>query len=122
MNCTPIVRQHLIIGGAVFLTKYTMDRVLGREKSYKSIAEERNVGLSPLKRWADCYLEHGMEELASSYTNYTCPYYMNENGALISATAVHYNLPTDFTLLNGANQLKEGGIDALKPKKKGVYP
>ncbi|MGY3314581.1 transposase [Peribacillus simplex] len=51
------------------MTKYTMDRVLGTEKSYKSIAEERNVGLSPLKRWADCYLEHGMEELASSYTN-----------------------------------------------------
>ncbi|MFE3977291.1 MULTISPECIES: IS3 family transposase [unclassified Peribacillus] len=114
------------------MTKYTIDEksnavleYLKGKKSYKSIAQERNVGLSPLKRWVDRYLEHGMEGLASSYTNYTLPFklevltYMNENGASISATAVHYNLPSDSTLLNWANQLKEGGIDALKPKKKG---
>jgi hypothetical protein len=52
MNCTPIVRQHLTIGGAVFLTKYSIDEktnavleYLEGKKSYKSIAQERNVGL-----------------------------------------------------------------------------
>ena len=132
MNCTPIVRQHLTIGGAVFLTKYTIDEksnavleYLEGKKSYKSIAQERNVGLSPLKRWVARYLKHGMEGLVSSYTNYTLPFklevlkYMNEYGASINETAVHYNLPSDSTLLNWANQFKEGGIDALKPKKKG---
>lgn len=44
---------------------------------------------------------------------------MNEYGASINEIAVHYNLPSDSTLLNWANQFKEGGIDALKPKKKG---
>ncbi|MGW6384345.1 helix-turn-helix domain-containing protein, partial [Peribacillus butanolivorans] len=44
---------------------------------------------------------------------------MNEYGASISETTVHYNLPSDSTLLKWANQLKEGGIDALKSKKKG---
>ncbi|MGE7768774.1 helix-turn-helix domain-containing protein [Peribacillus sp. NPDC096540] len=44
---------------------------------------------------------------------------MKEYGASICETAVHYNLPSDSTLLKWANQLKEGGIDALKPKKKG---
>ncbi|MGW6233732.1 helix-turn-helix domain-containing protein [Peribacillus butanolivorans] len=44
---------------------------------------------------------------------------MNEYGASFSETAVHYNLPSDSTLLKWSNQLKEGGIDALKPKKKG---
>ncbi|MGE7184097.1 transposase [Peribacillus sp. NPDC006672] len=114
------------------MTKYTKDEkshavleYLEGKKTYKSIAQERNVSLSPLKGWVARYLEHGMEGLASSYTNYTLPFklevltYMNENGASISATAVHYNLPSDSTLLNWANQLKEGGIDALKPKKKG---
>ncbi|MDF1996453.1 transposase [Peribacillus frigoritolerans] len=77
LNCTPIVRQHLTIGGAVFLTKYTIEEksnavleYLEGKKSYKSIAQERNVGLSPLKRWIARYLKHGMEGLVSSYTNY----------------------------------------------------
>ncbi|MCM3677443.1 hypothetical protein M3699_27670, partial [Peribacillus simplex] len=42
LNCTPIVRQHLTIGGAVFLTKYTIDEksnavleYLEGKKSYK---------------------------------------------------------------------------------------
>jgi transposase len=66
-----------------------------------------------------------MEGLVSSYTNYTLPFkpevlkYMNEYGTSINETAVHYNLPSDSTLLKWENQLKEGGIDALKPKKKG---
>ncbi|MGW6384945.1 transposase [Peribacillus butanolivorans] len=114
------------------MTKYTIDEkllavleYLEGKKSYKSIAQERNVGLSPLKRWVARYLEHGMEGIASSYTNYTLPFklevlnYMNEYGASISETAVHYNLPSDSTLLKWSNQLKEGGIDVLKPKKKG---
>lgn len=44
---------------------------------------------------------------------------MNEYGASINETAVHYNLPSDSTLLNWANQFKGGGLDALKPEKKG---
>jgi hypothetical protein len=41
VNCTPIVRQYLTIGGAVFLTKYTIDEKsnaileLEGKKSYK---------------------------------------------------------------------------------------
>ncbi|MCD1159593.1 helix-turn-helix domain-containing protein [Peribacillus frigoritolerans] len=44
---------------------------------------------------------------------------MNEYGTSINETAVHYNLPSDSTSLNWANRFKEGGLDALKPEKKG---
>ncbi|USK31291.1 transposase (plasmid) [Bacillus sp. CMF21] len=50
------------------MTKYTIDEksnavleYLEGKKSYKSIAQERNVSLSPLKRWVARYLKHGMD-------------------------------------------------------------
>ncbi|MCT1390854.1 hypothetical protein M4D76_21515 [Peribacillus frigoritolerans] len=63
------------------MTKYTIDEksnavleYLKGEKNHKSITQERNVGLSPLKSWVARYLKHGMEGLVSPYTNYTLPF------------------------------------------------
>jgi transposase len=132
MNCTPIVRHNITIGGAVFMSKYSTEEKLeavlayleGKE-SYKAIAKERKMSMAPLKRWVLRYREHGVEGLVSSYTNYDIEFkmdilhYMNEFGASINETAARYNLASDYTVLRWKRQFEAGGIDALQPMKKG---
>ncbi|MGE7274695.1 helix-turn-helix domain-containing protein [Brevibacillus panacihumi] len=64
-------------------------------KSFKTIAEEREMSLAPLKRWVMRYREHGVEGLVSTYTNYGIQFkidvlnYMNEFVASMFETAAH---------------------------------
>jgi transposase len=132
MNCTPIVRHNLTMEVQFFMTKYATEEKLEAvlaylegKASYKTIAEERRMSTAPLKRWVTRYQEHGLEGLVSSYTTYDIPFkmdvlnYMNEFGASINETAARYNLASDATVHNWKREFEAGGIDALKPKKKG---
>ena len=95
------------------------------KKSYKTIAEERNISITPLKKWVMRYREHGPEGLVPSYTNYEIQFkmdvlnYMNEFGASMNETAAHFNLASDATVLSWKRQFDAGGINALQSKKKG---
>ena len=91
MNCTPIVRHHLTIGGAVFLTKYTVDEksnavleYLKGKKIYKSIAK-KEIGVLPSEKMGRSLSKTwDGRTCLKSYTNYTLPFklevlkYMNE--------------------------------------------
>lgn len=114
------------------MAKYSTDEKLEAvldylegKKSLKTIAEERRMSLSPLKRWVMRYREHGTEGLESTYTNHGIQFkmdvlnYMNEFGASMYETAAHFNLASDATVLTWKRQFDAGGIGALQSKKKG---
>lgn len=114
------------------MAKYSTDEKLEAvleylegKKSLNTIAEERRMSLSPLKRWVMRYREHGIEGLVSTYTNHGIQFkmdvlnYMNEFGASMYETAAHFNLASDATVLSWKRQFDAGGINALQSKKKG---
>jgi transposase-like protein len=58
MNCTPIVRHYLAIGGAVFLSKFNLDlkieaiyQHLSGNEGIKSIAKSLGINHEVLRMW-----------------------------------------------------------------------
>ena len=114
------------------MTKYVIEEKLEAvleylkgHKSYQTLAEERKMSMTPLKRWVLRYQKYGIDGLLSTYTNYDYKFkidvlnYMNEFKASINETAAHFNIASDATVLNWKRQFEAGGIDALLPRKKG---
>lgn len=114
------------------MTKYSSEQKLEAvlaylegKASYNVIASDRNMSTAPLKRWVLRYREHGVKGLVSDYTRYSIPFkmdvlnYMHEFEASINETAARFNLASDATVLIWKRLFEEGGVDALKPKKKG---
>ncbi|WP_157277501.1 IS3 family transposase [Paenibacillus taiwanensis] len=95
------------------------------KKSYRTIADERNMSSAPIKRWVARFKEHGVAGLISTYTNHDVQfkmdvlYYMKEHGASVNETATRFNLSTDATILRWIKQYEAGGMSALISKKKG---
>lgn len=95
------------------------------KKSYKTIAVERNIDTTSLKKWVMRYRKHGAESLVSTYTNYEIQFkmdvlnYMYEFGASLNETAAHFNLASSATVFTWKRQFEAGGIDALQSQIKG---
>jgi transposase len=132
VNCTPIVRQHLTIGGAFLLAKFTAEEKIKAVKRYlkghtgcPTIAQEIGVHVSKLQYWVKKYQYHGIEAFLNTYTKYTAEFkldvisYMNEHGTSIIETAAIFNLSSESILWNWHNTLNTQGWAALKAKKKG---
>jgi transposase len=132
LNCTPIVRHHLTIGGAFLMAKFTVEeksnavkRYINGNQSQQTIADSIGVDESVFRTWIQQYQFHGEKAFEKSYTSYTLQYkldvlnYMNEQGSSIRETAAIFNIPAPSTLFQWKKQLETQGIEALEPKKKG---
>ncbi|USK87550.1 transposase [Peribacillus asahii] len=86
------------------MTKYSLelkvkavfDYLEGKD-SFNTVANRYNVSLTPLKNWVAHYIEHGIEGLTHTYTNYNRRFkmdvltYMTDFGVSITqAAAVYY--------------------------------
>ncbi|QNK50262.1 helix-turn-helix domain-containing protein [Brevibacterium sp. PAMC23299] len=114
------------------MTKYSLELKLkavlayleGRD-SFRTVANQFNISLTPLKQWVAHYKEHGIEGLMSTYTNYDISFkmdvlnYMNDFGVSSTHAAAVYNIASPSTITNWLKQLEEYGVDALETKKKG---
>jgi transposase len=132
LNCTPIVRHHLTIGGAVFLSKFSPEEKLKAVQSYftgnesfRRIAARIGTEHKTIRKWLALYRAHGMEGLIVRYTNNSVEFkmdvlrFMNETGTSLLDTAARYNIPAPSTISQWKRVLEERGIDALQPMKKG---
>lgn len=132
MNCTPIVRHNLSIGGVFLLAKFTNDEKIHAVKRYlegnvgcNTIAKEMGVHVSKLQYWVRKYEYHGKQAFIKTYIKYTTQYkldvlkYMNEHGTSIFDTAARFNLSSDAILWQWQNILLTKGETALGSKKKG---
>jgi transposase len=132
LNCTPIVRHNLTIGGAFLLAKFTaaekiiaVKRYLEGHTGYQTLAQEIGVHVSKLQYWVKKYQYHGEAAFLKTYTNYTPEYkldvinYMNEHGTSIIETAARFNLSSESILWKWQNTLSTQGWMALEPKERG---
>ncbi len=133
MNCTPIVRHSLTIGGAVFcMTKFTADekiqivlRYLNGNESYREMGKSIGISDTIILNWVNQYKQNGMEAFLKRCTNYTQQFkldvlnFMIENGMSLFETAAIFNIPAPSTISVWKKQLETQGIDALQSKKKG---
>lgn len=114
------------------MTKYSLElklqavlAYLEGTESFKSIAQQFKVSLTPLKNWVAHYRENGVEGLLTNYTNYEIQFkmdvlnYMNEFGASITQTAAVFNISSPSTILQWKREVEEKGLGAFLPKKKG---
>ena len=132
MNCTPIVRHNLTIGGAVFLTKFTAEEkqqavkryLTGGESSY-DIADSLKTDKSMILLWVKQYEHNGVNAFLSTYTSYTQQFKMNvlnymiEHGISYLETAAIFNISSPTTIKTWKRQFEANGMEALQSKKKG---
>lgn len=93
--------------------------------SFKTIADQFNISLSPLKDWVAQYKANGAESFQSSYTNYDFNFkmdiinYINDFGVTPNEAAAIFNIPSPSTVHKWVKLFNTVGIDALESKKKG---
>lgn len=96
MNCTPIIRHNLTIGGAFSMSKFTIEdklnavvRYMYGTESLKDISESVPVDHALLRVWIQQYKHHVKKAFEKRYTSYTLKYkldvlnYMSDNGTSI---------------------------------------
>ncbi|WP_182103812.1 helix-turn-helix domain-containing protein [Niallia taxi] len=90
-----------------------------------TIARKIGVNYALFQDWIKQYKLHGEKAFEKRYTNYSVDFkldvskFMNETGTSNKETAAIFNIPSPPTILKWRKAFEEGGIDALKPKKKG---
>jgi transposase len=133
MNCTPIVRHYLTVGGAVFcMSKYPSDIKLNIIQSYnpkvfsqKEYAKQIGVTRAQFQYWLKLYELHGEEGFKTPYTNCSVSFkldvlnYMVQSGASLMDTAALFRLSSYTMVYDWQKKMEDGGMEALEPKEKG---
>jgi transposase len=134
VNCTPIVRHHLTIGGAVFLSKFNLalkkeaiHQYLSGNEGVKSIARSLGINHEVLRMWIKQYEYHGVKAFEKSYTAYTIPYkldvlnYMNEYRTSPNEAAVIFNISSPGIIRKWRSQFNEHATPKTKDKGASLY-
>jgi transposase len=133
LNCTPIVRHYLTIGGAVFyMPKYTSDIKLNIIQDYnsevmsqKEYAKQKGITRAQFQYWLKLYELHGEDGIKNSYTNCSVSFkldvlnYMVRSGASLMDTAALFKISSYTMVYDWQRKMEVGGIEALEPKQKG---
>jgi transposase-like protein len=115
------------------MAQITSEQKLEAVNRYKNGGESLNSIAKSLKIsntetidfWIKKYHLHGAEAFRKSYTTLTLEdklnilNYMNENGLSTLETAVQFNLSSPGVIRKWRISLRDSGVDALIPKKKG---
>lgn len=115
--------------------KFSFDDKLSAVKTYLEGKESfRDIGKSigtdhkSIIKWVALYQTQGTDGLKTKYTNYPVQFkinvlnYINETGSSLLDTAAKFNISAPSTILQWQKAVKELGLDALNPKKKGRPP
>ncbi|TCP60003.1 transposase-like protein, partial [Baia soyae] len=93
--------------------------------SYKTVAQQYQVGEDDLGKWVSLYREHGYQSLQKRFANHSVEFkmdvlnFINETGASIRRAAAVFNIPSPQTVWTWRHLCETQGIDALRSKKKG---
>ena len=81
-----------------------------------------------IRRWVGLYQSHGEEGLRHRFHAYSVEFklsvleYMRQNHLSLFATAVHFGIPQDSTILQWERLYRTQGIEGLTPKPRGRPP
>lgn len=93
--------------------------------SFKTIADQFHISISPLKVWVVQYKVNGVDAFHSTYTNYDLNFkmdvlnYINDFGVTPNEAAAIFNIPSPSSVHKWVKLYNSAGIDALKSMKKG---
>ncbi len=100
-------------------------RYLAGEGSLRGISDSIGVDPSNLRTWLKRFEYRGEEAFEKSYTTYSASdkldvlNYMQEQRTSTRETAAIFRIKSPTTILKWQALYKDGGVDALQPKKKG---
>ena len=97
---------------------------------YAARAAARMIGSDQkhIRRWVGLYQSHGEEGLRHRFHAYSVEFklsvleYMRQNHLSLFATAVHFGIPQDSTILHWERLYRTQGIEGLTPKPRGRPP
>ncbi len=104
--------------------KIVLRYVYGNEP-INEIAREVQVNAAIVSGWIRLYEHQGIEAFQKNYTSYSAQFkmdvlnFMNETGTSSIDTAAIFNISSPGMIRNWRLKLKQDGINALQPKKKG---
>ena len=100
-------------------------RYLNSNESIQEIARQVQINKSIVSGWIRLYEQQGSEAFLKNYTSYSTQFkmdvlnYMNETGTSSIDAAAIFTISSPGMIRNWRTKWKQGGIDALQPKKKG---
>ncbi|MCA1032999.1 helix-turn-helix domain-containing protein, partial [Bacillus timonensis] len=132
-KCTPIIGHTSKIGGVSLLSKFTreekhqfVDRYLNGSNSYRGLASEIGIDDSVLRYWVMLVKYHGDQAFIFPYTIYSPAFklkviqFIKESGYSNREASAIFHLPDPSMVRKWKKKVEVGGIEALKPKEKGL--
>ncbi len=115
------------------MAKYSLDFKLEvisfylNGNGYTSTANHFDILHSAVRKWVKLYQYHGVKgvEPRRSKLKYTAEFkyhvliYMKAHNLSQQEVAAYFNIPTTSSILEWQTLFKQGGFEALKPRKKG---
>lgn len=92
---------------------------------YRELGKKYNVDHEMIRRWVGWYRAHGIEGIRKKFTHYGAEFKLSvlthlwENALSYSQAAVHFNIRNPGILAQWVRFYREGGFDALQPRRKG---
>ena len=102
-----------------------VNRYLAGEGSLRGIADSIGADPGNFRTWLKQFEYKGEEAFEKAYTTYSASdkldvlKYMQEQRTSTRETAAIFNIKSPTTILKWQALYKDGGVDALQPKKKG---
>ena len=109
------------------LKKQVVNEYISGKGSYSTIAKKHGLDRSQVRRWAAAYKAHGDKALMRSRQSNSYSFEFKLAAVEIYLTselsyldlAVQLNINNPSTLVAWVKRYRNGGLDALKPRKKG---
>jgi transposase len=92
---------------------------------YVALGKKYNLDDEMIRRWVGLYRAHGTEGLKKKFTHYSAEFKLSvlthiwDNALSYSQAAAHFNIRNPGILTHWVRLYREGGLDALQPRRKG---
>lgn len=92
---------------------------------YASLGKKYGLDQALVRRWVVWYLAHGIEGIRKKFTHYSAGFKLSvlthlwDNALSYSQAAAHFNIRNPGILAQWVRLYREGGLDALQPRRKG---
>jgi len=92
---------------------------------YVGLSQKYCLDHSMIRRWVSWYRAHGIEGIRKKFTHYSAEFKLSvlthlwDNGLSYSQAAAHFNIRNPGILAQWVRLYREGGLDALEPRRQG---
>lgn len=94
---------------------------------YSGLGEKYDLNHETIRRWVGWYRAHGIEGIRKKFTHYSAEFKLSvlthlwDNALSYGQAAAHFNIRNPGILAQWIRLYREGGLDALQPRRKGRH-